>query len=116
MSRSHCLFLRILIDFLSKAKKENKSVYGLGASTKGNVLLQYCGITEKLLTAIGEVNEDKFGSYTPGTKIPLISESDILKNNPDYLLVLPWHYKEFFLSTLNNSFNLSISTYLFDFG
>jgi len=80
------------------AKKKNKSVYGLGASTKGNVLLQYCGIDNTLIKAIGDVNEDKYGSYTPGTLIPLISEEEVLKRDPDYLLILPWHFKDFFLS------------------
>ena len=87
-----------LLDFLIKAKQEGKRVCGLGASTKGNVLLQYCGIDEELLTSIGEVNEDKFGSFTPGTYIPLVPETDLLNSDPDYLLVLPWHFRSFFES------------------
>jgi NDP-4-keto-2,6-dideoxyhexose 3-C-methyltransferase len=69
-----------------------------GASTKGNVLLQYYGIDENLLPAIGDVNEDKFGKFTPGSLIPIISEADVLKRKPDYLVVLPWHFRDFFLS------------------
>ena len=65
----------------------------LGASTKGNVLLQYCGLTESEICCIGEVNEDKFGSYTPGTWIPIIPEDELLGKKPDYLIVLPWHFK-----------------------
>jgi NDP-4-keto-2,6-dideoxyhexose 3-C-methyltransferase len=87
-----------LIKFLEDAKKAGKEVYGLGASTKGNVLLQYYGINEDLLPAIGDVNEDKFGKFTPGSLIPIISEADVLKRKPDYLVVLPWHFKDFFLS------------------
>jgi NDP-4-keto-2,6-dideoxyhexose 3-C-methyltransferase len=87
-----------LMNFLHEAKSSGKSVCGLGASTKGNVLLQYYGIDQSLLSKIGEVNEDKFGSFTPGTLIPLCPESDVLRSSPDYLLVLPWHFKEFFLS------------------
>lgn len=87
-----------LIDFLEDAKRTGKRVCGLGASTKGNVLLQYYGIGETLLEAIGEVNEDKFGSYTPGTLIPIVSERDLLNSDPDYLLVLPWHFRDFFES------------------
>jgi len=87
-----------LMNFLEKAKSEGKSVCGLGASTKGNVLLQYYGIDSGLLSAIGEVNPDKFGSFTPGTLIPLISEAELLASNPDYLLVLPWHFRNFFES------------------
>lgn len=87
-----------LINFLKKAKNDGKRVCGLGASTKGNVLLQYCGIDDQLLAEIGEVNEDKFGAFTPGTLIPLVSEDQVLASNPDYLLVLPWHFRAFFES------------------
>ena len=88
-----------LMSFLREAKQNGKRVCGLGASTKGNVLLQYYGIDDKLLTEIGEVNEDKFGSFTPGAHIPLVSEEQLLASNPDYLLVLPWHFRAFFLSS-----------------
>ena len=70
---------------------------GLGASTKGNVLLQYFGIAPELLPVIGEVNPDKFGSFTPGTLIPIASETEVLSSEPDYLLVLPWHFRDFFV-------------------
>lgn len=86
------------IKFLKDAKEEGKKVYGLGASTKGNVLLQHYGISENLLPAIGDVNEDKFGKFTPGSLIPIISEADVLMRNPDYLVILPWHFRDFFLS------------------
>ena len=85
-----------LMNFLKQAKLEGKRVCGLGASTKGNVLLQYFGIDSDLLSAIGEVNPDKYGAYTPGTNIPLIAEDELLASNPDYLLVLPWHFRGFF--------------------
>lgn len=84
--------------FLSDAKDAGKKVCGLGASTKGNVLLQYYGVTKDLICQIGEVNEDKFGSFTPGTLIPLVSESVALGNNPDYIVILPWHFREFFVN------------------
>jgi hypothetical protein len=87
-----------LMNFLKKAKSEGKRVCGLGASTKGNVLLQYYGIGENLVQVIGEVNSDKFGSFTPGTLIPLVAEDEVLDSNPDYLLVLPWHFRAFFES------------------
>mgnify|MGYP001095806824 FL=1 len=83
-----------MLEFLETAKKEGKKVYGYGASTKGNVLLQYCGITSKDIIAIAEVNEDKFGCVTPGTGIPIISEDEAKKNKPDYFIVLPWHFRE----------------------
>jgi hypothetical protein len=71
-----------------------KKVYGLGASTKGNVLLQYCGITESLVEKIGEVNSEKFGKITPGTHIRIVSEVEMREEKPDVLLVLPWHFKD----------------------
>lgn len=85
-----------LLQFLHSAKAQGKRVAALGASTKGNVLLQYCGITTDLIESIGEVNPDKFGAYAPGTKIPIIDEQELLASNPDYLLVLPWHFRKFF--------------------
>lgn len=73
---------------------DGKTVAGYGASTKGNVLLQFCGLTSKEIPYIAEVNPDKFGSYTPGSRIPIVSEDEAKKQNPDYFLVLPWHFKE----------------------
>jgi hypothetical protein len=73
---------------------DGKRVLGYGASTKGNVLLQFCGFTEREIPAIAEVNPDKFGCFTPGTGIPIVSEEDARAMRPDYLLVLPWHFKE----------------------
>jgi len=87
-----------LLEFLTKAKEDGKSVMGIGASTKGNVLLQYFDINSELLSYVGEVNQEKFGCYTPGTKIPIISEREVIEKKPDYLLVLPWHFKDFFTS------------------
>jgi hypothetical protein len=89
-----CLELRT---FIADARKNGKRVCGLGASTKGNVLLQYCGLTSKDIEVIGEVNKDKFGSLTPGSWIPIDDEAKVLESKADYLIVLPWHFKEFFL-------------------
>ena len=73
---------------------DGKKVYGYGASTKGNVILQFCNFNNSQITAIAEVNEEKFGRVTPGTHIPIISETEARAQNPDYFLVLPWHFKE----------------------
>jgi SAM-dependent methyltransferase len=94
-----------LISFIRKINKEGKKMYCLGASTKGNVLLQYCGITKNEIALIGEVNSDKYGSVTPGSWIPIVSEDEVLESNPDYLLVLPWHFRSFFEN--NNKFSNS---------
>ena len=73
---------------------DGKRIVGYGASTKGNVVLQFCGITDKEVCAIAEVNPDKFGAFTPGSRIPIISETEARAMKPDYFLVLPWHFKE----------------------
>lgn len=73
---------------------DGKKVYGYGASTKGNVVLQFCGLTSAEIPAIAEVNEEKFGRVTPGTHIPIISEKEARAAKPDYFLVLPWHFKD----------------------
>lgn len=86
-----------LLDLLAKLRSEGKKVFGYGASTKGNVVLQYCGITPQILPYIAEVNPDKFGCYTPGTRIPIISEAEAKAMKPDVLMVLPWHFKGNFL-------------------
>jgi hypothetical protein len=79
---------------LSDLKLAGRRVLGMGASTKGNVILQYCGIGPDLLECIAEVNEDKFGCFTPGTRIPIVSEADALAKKPDVMLILPWHFRE----------------------
>jgi hypothetical protein len=86
-----------LFQLLYNLKNKNKKIFGYGASTKGNVILQYCGIDSKLIKNIYEVNEDKFNKYTPGTKIKILSDKKISKKNCDFLLVLPWHFKDFIL-------------------
>lgn len=82
-----------LTDLIKALVADGKKVFGYGASTKGNVLLQYCGFTEKEIPFIAEVNSEKFGSLTPGTNIPIISEKEAKEMKPDYFLVLPWHFK-----------------------
>lgn len=92
-----------LTSFIKEVNINGQNVYGLGASTKGNVLLQYCGLSDEDIPFIGEVNSEKYGRFTPGSNIPIISEQDLLMKNPDYALILPWHFREFFLKipTLN---------------
>lgn len=86
-----------LLSFVEAAKAEGKTVAALGASTKGNVLLQYCRLTTDFLVAVGEVNPEKYGRFTPGTFVPIVPEVELLNEiKPDYLLVLPWHFRSFF--------------------
>ena len=78
---------------LNKIKKNGQSIHGYGASTKGNVLLQYYGLDTNFIDYIAERNSKKFNYYTPGTNIKITSESLSRKINPDFYLVLPWHFK-----------------------
>lgn len=82
-----------LVELIDALVKDGKKVFGYGASTKGNVLLQFCNLTAKHIPYIAEVNEEKYGSYTPGSHIPIISEKEAKAMKPDYFLVLPWHFK-----------------------
>tara|TARA_B100000780_G_scaffold129912_1_gene91032 strand:+ start:2388 stop:3542 length:1155 start_codon:yes stop_codon:yes gene_type:complete len=84
----------LLKKLLTTLKKQNKKILGYGASTKGNVLLQYCNIDDKILNYIAEVNKFKFNKFTPGQKIKIISEKEAKTKKPDYFLVLPWHFKD----------------------
>lgn len=83
-----------LLEQLHAMHNSGLRVFGYGASTKGNVLLQFCGLRGDLLPFIAEVNPDKFGAYTPGTLIPIISESEARAMRPDAFLVLPWHFHD----------------------
>ncbi len=87
-----------LLAFLADARAQGQRVAVLGASTKGNVLLQYCGLATNDLACVGEVNPEKFGCYTPGTWLPIVNENDLLLDEPDFLLVLPWHFRKFFVT------------------
>jgi len=82
-----------LLAQLDLLARRGAKVLGYGASTKGNVILQFCGITPAQLPCIAEVNPDKFGCFTPGTGIPIVSEAVAHALHPDYLLVLPWHFR-----------------------
>jgi len=72
---------------------DGKRIVGYGASTKGNVLLQFCGLGPEEIPAIADVNPDKFGCVTPGTHVPIVSEEEARSLEPDFYLVLPWHFK-----------------------
>lgn len=80
--------------FLGEIKAKGQKIIGYGASTKGNVILQFCNLTVSDMTCIAEINSDKFNSFTPGSCIPIISEEDAKVLKPDYLMVLPWHFRE----------------------
>jgi len=78
--------------FIIIEKAKGKSIWGYGASTKGNTLLQYFGLNSELIDGIADRNIDKWGLITVGTNIQIYSEGDMRKAKPDYLLILPWHF------------------------
>ncbi len=82
---------------LKKLKKEGKKIHIYGASTKGNTILQWCGIEHRIIDCAAERSPEKYGAITLGTDIPIVSEEESRAMNPDYYLVLPWHFKEEFI-------------------
>lgn len=87
-----------LIKLLVNLKNKNKTIFGYGASTKGNVILQFCNLKDKQIKFICDVNKDKENCYTPGSKIKIINEKLAKKLKPDYYIVFPWHFKNFILN------------------
>ena len=96
------------MEFIRGVHNSGKIIYAIGASTKGNVLLQYCELGE-LIQEIGEVNPKKFGKVTPGTNIPIVNQvkligPNILNTSKQLGIIIPWHFKD--------SIQNSASTYL----
>lgn len=87
-----------LLVLLSEITARGERVHVYGASTKGNTLLQWCGIDHKLIECAADRNPDKDGAFTLGTNIPIVSEEKSRAKKPDYYLVLPWHFKAEFLA------------------
>jgi hypothetical protein len=83
-----------LVELVRRLRADGAAVMGYGASTKGNVLLQFCGFTSADIEAIAEVNPDKFGHVTPGSGIPIVPEEEMREQQPDYVIVFPWHFRD----------------------
>jgi len=94
-----------LYGLLITLKKEGKKIHIYGASTKGNTILQWCGLDSSIIDYAAERNPDKYGARTLGTNIPIISEAESRAMNPDYYLVLPWHFKEEFVEREKEAIN-----------
>lgn len=94
-----------LSSLLKKLKNEGKSIHLYGASTKGNTILQWCDIDNSIVDYAADRNPDKDGAKTIGTDIPIISEEKSRAMNPDYYLVLPWHFKAEFLEREKEAIN-----------
>ena len=87
----------VLINFIKKEIKKGKKIYVYGASTRGNTLLQYFNLNNKLISYAVERNSEKWGKKISSVGIPIISEEEARKDKPEYMLVLPWFFKKEFL-------------------
>mgnify|MGYP001227600080 CR=1 FL=1 len=103
--KNHYNNIKFVKTFFKKVKKNinkirknikslNGDVYGFGASTKGNVTLQLCNLNENDIKQIYDINKNKFNCYTPGSKIKIVNEKNIIKDKPKYLIFLIWHFKK----------------------
>ena len=92
-----------LNSLINKITKNNKIVYGLGASTKGNVLLQLSKLNNKVVNGIFDVNPKKFNTFTPLTNIKILDEKKLSKIKMDYILVLIWHFKNYVIKKIRSA-------------
>lgn len=92
----------VIMDLIKSEFENGKTIAVMGASTKGNTLLQYFGLDSTFIDHAAEVNKDKFGKKTVGTLIPIISQDESISRKPDYYLVLPWHFENTFVERLHD--------------
>lgn len=97
-----------MITMLKELKKNGKKIHIYGASTKGNTILQWCGIDNHIIDFAAERNPDKYGAFTLGTDIPIISEAESRALRPDYYLVLPWHFKDEFIEREKDTLEMGV--------
>ena len=84
------------VNLVTKLAEDGKKIYGYGASTKGNTILQYYGLDSSHIKGIAEIHPNKIGKYTVGTNIPIIHETEA-KKDADFLLVLPFAFRDYFI-------------------
>ena len=83
-----------LLEFLIETKRKGKTIAGYGAPGKGNTLLNYCGVRGDFIDYTVDRNTYKQGKYLPGTHIPIFPPEKIRETKPDYVLILPWNFKD----------------------
>jgi len=88
-----------LLSFATTARDQAKLICGAGALTKGNTILRLSGFNSSQNESIPEINSDKFGRVTPRSEIPIVSQPEVLRTHPDYLIVLPLQFCDFFLAS-----------------
>lgn len=90
-----------LLNFLNTQKNNGKKIAAYGAAAKGNTLLNYCGITGDLIDFVVDKSPHKQGKFMPGSHIPVVSENEILKKQPDFVVILPWNIKDEIIEQLS---------------
>jgi len=85
---------RRLLEFLIEVKRHGKTVVGYGAPGKGNTLLNYCGVRTDFIDFTVDRSPYKQGKFLPGTRIPIHHPDRIRETKPDYVLILPWNFKD----------------------
>jgi hypothetical protein len=87
---------------ICEIKDSSKNICGIGASTKGNIILQASKLSSSEIDYIGEINPNKYGKYTPGSNIKIVPETQFEQDVPDYMFVLPWHFKNHIIKNKKN--------------
>jgi hypothetical protein len=88
---------------ISELVSKNLKIIGIGAPSRSSTLISYSGLNEQDVSMVAELkNSGKIGRYMPGTKIPIVEESEALKTNPDYLLLLSWHISKEIIDSLRS--------------
>jgi len=82
------------IEFLEQTKRQGRTVAAYGAAAKGNTLLNYSGISSKFIPYVVDRNQAKRGKYLPGSKIPIVADSRIADDRPDYVVIFPWNLRD----------------------
>jgi len=83
-----------LLALLGRLKREGARVAGYGAAAKGTILLNFAGVGGDVLEFVADRNLHKQGRYVPGVRLPIVAPERILQEQPDYLLILPWNFKD----------------------
>jgi hypothetical protein len=92
------------IEFLVKAKKEGKTIAGKSSPGRASTLLNYYGVDSEMIPYLAELPDSlKLGMFTPGKHIPIVNEKILLKDQPDYLVLMAWHYADFIMPRLKKA-------------
>ncbi len=94
---------RNLLEFLTGAKQEGKSIVGYGAAAKGNTLLNYCGIRGDFVDFVVDRSPHKQSLFLPGTHLPILDPSAVTDTKPDYVLILPWNLRDEIMEQMSHA-------------